>query len=51
MRNTKAIRIAKAMRLICTCKRCGHEWVSKGSEVPTRCAACKSPYWQKERAK
>jgi len=30
------------------CKRCGHEWVPRGTEV-TICPSCKSPYWNKPR--
>jgi RNA polymerase subunit RPABC4/transcription elongation factor Spt4 len=28
------------------CKRCGHKWVPRTSEV-TICPKCKSPYWNK----
>jgi DNA-directed RNA polymerase subunit RPC12/RpoP len=30
------------------CLRCGHEWSSDNIH-PTRCAKCKSPYWDKPR--
>jgi hypothetical protein len=30
----------------CTCDLCGHIWTSSGK--PLRCAACKSPYWNKK---
>lgn len=30
------------------CLRCGHDWGSDNIH-PTRCAKCKSPYWDKPR--
>lgn len=30
------------------CKRCGHEWVPRQSEIRT-CPKCKSPYWDRKR--
>lgn len=30
------------------CKRCGHRWYPRQSEVRT-CPKCRSPYWDKER--
>ena len=30
------------------CKRCGHKWIPRKTEVRI-CAKCKSPYWDKER--
>jgi len=33
------------------CKRCGHEWIQRGRELPKVCPnlKCKSPYWNKTR--
>lgn len=28
------------------CLRCSHKWSPRKSEVPLRCAGCKSPYWK-----
>jgi len=36
----------KKYRLLCL--RCGHDWASDNIH-PTRCAKCKSPYWDKIR--
>ena len=33
------------------CKRCGYSWYPKNpSRLPTVCAKCRSPYWDKPRA-
>lgn len=35
---------------ICTCSRCGHEWITRlNGKAPIRCAKCRSPYWDKPR--
>lgn len=31
------------------CGRCSHKWVPRGSEMPTSCPSCHSPYWNKPR--
>ena len=33
------------------CKRCGHEWIQRGTKLPKVCPnlKCKSPYWNRER--
>ena len=31
------------------CKRCSHEWVRRGEELPEICPECKSPYWNRVR--
>jgi len=35
------------------CERCGHEWIPRkeNAPLPTVCPKCKSPYWNKPRAK
>ena len=33
------------------CKRCGHDWIQRGIELPKVCPRCKSPYWNKKRRK
>ena len=33
------------------CERCGHEWVPRNSAEPRVCPKCKSPYWDKPKAK
>lgn len=30
-----------------TCKRCKHTWIPRKPGKPLRCAACKSPYWER----
>ena len=30
------------------CKRCGHNWVPRQTEIRI-CPKCKSPYWDRER--
>ena len=32
------------------CRRCGHSWVPRKSDV-RRCPGCGSPYWDKKRTK
>ncbi len=29
------------------CDVCNHEWLSRDSFKPMRCASCKTPYWNK----
>jgi len=29
-----------------TCKRCGHEWITRIETKPRTCARCKSYQWQ-----
>jgi len=36
-------------RKVWKCDRCGHEWLSRDTNKPLRCASCKSPYWDKPR--
>ncbi len=31
------------------CKRCKHEWKTKGKHKPKYCPKCHSPYWNKEK--
>lgn len=31
------------------CSRCGHVWTPSGDLLPTACAKCKSPYWNRMR--
>ena len=33
------------------CERCGHEWAPRSSAAPRVCPKCKSPYWDRPRAK
>lgn len=33
----------------CTCKRCDHQWWTRGEYTPGKCPKCHSPYWQKEK--
>lgn len=33
------------------CERCNHEWTKRGEGDPTVCPKCKSPYWNKPKAK
>lgn len=33
--------------LLWTCSVCNHQWSSKDSQKPLRCAKCKTPYWDK----
>ena len=35
----------------CTCERCGHDWVTRGIEMPKVCPRCKSPYWNTPKKK
>lgn len=32
-----------------TCTRCGHVWHGRTEAEPTRCPACKSPYFDRPR--
>lgn len=32
-------------RYECGCEKCGHEWVTRNSEVPKICPKCKSHLW------
>jgi len=41
--------MGEVLRKIWKCDRCGHEWLSRDSDTPIRCAKCKSPYWNKPR--
>ena len=41
--------LGEVLRKIWKCDRCGHEWLSRDSDTPLRCAKCKSPYWNKPR--
>ena len=38
---------------ILKCKRCGHKWYPRTTNLPKVCSnlKCKSPYWNKERRK
>lgn len=31
------------------CQKCGHQWRPRKPGIPVRCAACKSPYWNRPR--
>jgi len=35
-------------RYQCTCEVCRHTWESP--QIPTRCAKCKSPYWNRQQS-
>ena len=39
----------KVTRWLCVCERCGTKWISRDEAKPMTCAACRSPYWNKER--
>ena len=41
--------VAKVMLPGFKCERCPHTWVPRGSETPTVCPKCKSPYWNAPR--
>lgn len=32
----------------CICDKCGHNWVSKDSNIPLRCTRCQSKDWGSE---
>jgi len=31
----------------CKCERCAHKWTAASKKPPARCAACKSPNWNR----
>ncbi len=33
------------------CERCGGDWCYRGTGRPLRCGKCKSPYWDRPRAR
>lgn len=32
----------------CICSKCGHQWTTKGHELPWNCAKCKSRLWNSD---
>lgn len=30
------------------CRACGHAWHPRDEKVPTRCAFCKTPFWNRQ---
>lgn len=40
-----------AKDLMKRCLRCGHRWQTRIKSEPRNCPRCKSPMWDKERAK
>ena len=49
--HTNVPMISNAMRAFgwLFCKRCGHHWLPRSPQLPTRCPACQSPYWNRAR--
>jgi rubrerythrin len=33
------------------CERCSHEWIPRGKLTPKICPKCKTPYWDRPRAR
>jgi predicted Zn-ribbon and HTH transcriptional regulator len=36
---------------VCTCRRCGATWTSRGLKKPRSCSKCKSRYWNSPRVR
>lgn len=43
---------ANFMRIVLHCLRCEHDWVRRNlKQLPVKCPACNSPYWDRPRQK